>query len=374
MSQISTITWRKFGHHRVYFSSDSVSLGWLDMLTDAQVPVCETDAEQLRLAIAVWRHYGEPAEFSLGTSRSGGLGGQTDSSNGLTIDFLPPALVSVSEGPGCVSPPPLPSDQPAGTVTSPSAGAPPDDDAGWAMSLGAFSAGQSSSDRPVPTASGAPDLTWCGPLGWSDLSVNRAGAQAQQQAHRAREEQPIRSFLGRLMGAHTEERAWRIGAKGERLVAAQLQKLMRVDPRWRVVHSVPVGDRGSDIDHIVIGPAGVFTINAKHHPGGKAWVGGDTVMVNGHRHPYVRNSRFEAARAARLLSAASGVAVEVTGVVAFVGLEELRVKQTPGDVVIVSRRRLRDYLQQGPAALNPDLVAHLYEFARRSSTWTTGHR
>lgn len=41
------------------------------------------------------------------------------------------------------------------------------------------------------------------------------------------------------------------------------------------------GERGSDIDHVLIGPAGVFTVNVKHHPNSSIWVGGDTFMVNG---------------------------------------------------------------------------------------------
>jgi hypothetical protein len=101
------------------------------------------------------------------------------------------------------------------------------------------------------------------------------------------------------VGARTEERAWRIGADGEQAVAAQLTRL---GPSWRVLHAVRVGDHGSDIDHVVIGPAGVFTVNAKHHPNTSIWVGGDTFMVNGQRVPYVRNSRHEARRAARRLS------------------------------------------------------------------------
>jgi hypothetical protein len=104
------------------------------------------------------------------------------------------------------------------------------------------------------------------------------------------------------MRVHTNERAWRLGAAGEIRVGVQLDKLTRRDPRWHTLHSVPVGTRGSDIDHVVIGPGGVFTINTKHHPGAEIWVGGDTVLVNGVRQAYVRNSRHEAERAGRLLS------------------------------------------------------------------------
>jgi len=87
----------------------------------------------------------------------------------------------------------------------------------------------------------------------------------------------VRTFVARVFGVHTEERAWRVGAVGEEKVADRLAKLVTKDPRWRVLHAIPVGERGSDIDHLAIGPAGVFTINAKYHAGAKIWVGGDTL-------------------------------------------------------------------------------------------------
>ncbi|MBG6212216.1 hypothetical protein RCH23_000129 [Cryobacterium sp. CAN_C3] len=43
--------------------------------------------------------------------------------------------------------------------------------------------------------------------------------------------------------------------------------LSKLGPEWTVLHAVPVGSGSSDIDHVVIGPAGVFTINTKNHTG-----------------------------------------------------------------------------------------------------------
>lgn len=47
----------------------------------------------------------------------------------------------------------------------------------------------------------------------------------------------------------------------------------------------PSGAADADIDHVLVGPAGVFTVNAKHHPSASVWVGGDTFIVNGQRVP-----------------------------------------------------------------------------------------
>jgi hypothetical protein len=201
---------------------------------------------------------------------------------------------------------------------------------------------------------------------WVDLAGNRPGALAQEQATLHRDAAPVRTLLARVLHVHTEERAWRVGAKGEEAVAAQLAKL---DSRWLVLHAVPVGERGADIDHVVIGPAGVFTLNAKHHPGAKIWVGGDAVMINGRQVPYVRNSRHEAARAARLLSTACGFDVEVTGMIVPVGADDIVIRELPEDVQIVNRRRISSFLTHLPRRLDARVVEAVYAAARRSDTW-----
>ena len=179
----------------------------------------------------------------------------------------------------------------------------------------------------------------------------------------------MRHALARLVGARTNERAWRIGADGEEAVADQLAKL---GPQWRVLHAVRVGDRGSDIDHVVVGPGGVFTVNAKNHPHANVWVGGDTFMVNGQRVPYVRNSRFEARRAARMLTEHVGFPVDAIGVIAVMGAHKgLNIKAQPedGKVIVTQRKRISQLLLKLPPRLTAPEIDAIYEVARRSNTW-----
>jgi hypothetical protein len=56
---------------------------------------------------------------------------------------------------------------------------------------------------------------------------------------------------------------WSRGAQGEEHVGAILDGMR--DDGWFALHDVSVG-RGN-IDHILIGPAGIFTIETKSHPG-----------------------------------------------------------------------------------------------------------
>ncbi len=218
----------------------------------------------------------------------------------------------------------------------------------------------------TPRAESGPQAT---PPEWDDLATHRAGAMAREQALALKQSAPVRTFVARVLGVHTDERAWRIGADGEEKVAGQLEKLLRKDPRWRFLHAVPVGSRGSDIDHVVIGPPGVFTLNAKHHPGAKVWVRGDTLMINGQRQPYIRNSLHEAARAGRLLSTVCGFPVVVTGVVVPVGADDVTIKALPTDVHVINRMRLARWLGERPPVLSEETVDLIFDMARRSTTW-----
>jgi hypothetical protein len=204
---------------------------------------------------------------------------------------------------------------------------------------------------------------------WVDLAQNTAGAEARARAEQARDAAPLRTFVARALGVHTDERAWRLGAEGETKVGAQFGKLLKKDPRWQVIHSIPVGTRGSDIDHLIVGPGGVFTANTKNHPKAKIWVGGDTVMVNGQRQPYVRNARHEAARASKLLSQACGWQVRVEGFVIVVNADDLKIETPPADVHVMWRRQAVRWLRRRDEVLDQASLESIFEAARRSTTW-----
>ena len=201
-----------------------------------------------------------------------------------------------------------------------------------------------------------------------DFALNVAGAAARAKRQQVNMLAPIRNLIARALGIKTEERAWRIGAGGEAKVGRELDKL---GDGWRVLHAVEVGEHGADIDHIVIGPPGVISLNSKRHPRGKAWVGDHMVMVNGQRTDYLPKSRFEATRAARLLSHSCGWSLSVTSAIVFVDAAAFTVKQMPADVHVTTRRRLVGWLQSLPDTIDETTVEAIFATARLSTTWTT---
>ena len=137
---------------------------------------------------------------------------------------------------------------------------------------------------------------------------------------------------------------------------------------WCYLNSIPVGEE-VDIDTFVIGPGGIFSINAKYHRGARIWVGGDTIMVNGTRQPYVRNSRHEARKASRLLSRAIGEPATVHGLVVPVSANTFTVREQPNDVHVINRVRLIRHLRSLPETIDLAMVQRVFNVARLSSTW-----
>jgi hypothetical protein len=203
------------------------------------------------------------------------------------------------------------------------------------------------------------------PFDPDDLAQNRPGATLREKSIGIKRSHPVLVFILRLLGAHSDERAWRRGAEGEEEVAYQLRKL---GDGWRVIHSVPVGTGDTDIDHVVIGPAGVFTLNTKNHLGGRVSVNAKAIDVNGTYQPYIAKSRAEGKRATKLISAACGYYVAVRPLVVIMA-SDLRIKGTPQDVTVVGRKRISKWLAGQTPTLTKDSVDAIYAVARRRSTW-----
>ncbi len=303
--------WRRFGKDRLYVeSSEGLKVGFWDLLTDTGHPASPEDEPALTAAITSWKSQMSQPE-----------------------------------------------------ATAPAQGTQPDDP-------GRAPGPERQPLVPVPTLSVHDTVPEEMVRPWVDLATNKPGKEARERAQSARDAAPVRTVLARVLGVHTDERAWRIGADGEEKVAAQLAKVAKKNPRWRFLHAIPVGDRGSDIDHLIIGPGGVFTVNAKHHPGAKIWVGGNTLMVNGIRQPYVRNSRHEAQRAAKLLTATCGFPVLVEGLIVTVNAREFEVKSQPQGLHVTWRNNLAKWLLRHGDIHSDQTIEAIYEAARRSTTWS----
>lgn len=180
---------------------------------------------------------------------------------------------------------------------------------------------------------------------------------------------PARTGTQRFFGLSplsVESRPWYLGALGELEVGRLLDLL---GPGWFTIHAVPVGTAGSDVDHIVTGPGGVFTLNSKFHEGGNVWVASRRLLVNGQRTDQLRNAEFEARRVAKLLTQAVGKPVDVTPVIAIVAARRLTIRERPERVVVLAAPRIPRWMRTRASVLSADEVAELSRAMAAPSTW-----
>jgi hypothetical protein len=179
------------------------------------------------------------------------------------------------------------------------------------------------------------------------------GESAREQARKQREkaERLLRSA-----------EMWEKGAEGEQAVGAALSSL---GPNWFVLHDVRwPGRRFANIDHIAIGPSGVFVIDAKN------WSGAITV-----RHGVVRQNGYSREDAVAGC-ADSGIAVgelipehiaKVMPVLCFVG--DASVDGAARDVTLCTTSNLAERLLGSPVVMTSDEV---HDVAARLRVGTKG--
>jgi hypothetical protein len=154
--------------------------------------------------------------------------------------------------------------------------------------------------------------------------------------------------------------AWRRGATGERRTARLLDPLERHG--WAVLHDLAVPGSQANLDHLVIGPGGVFVIDSKQYRGrlqldasGRLWHG---------RYPFAPTLgavSWEADRAAQVLP---DPGVAVVPVVAVHGAQVPWGKVVIDGVPVVPARRLPSMLRELRAVLGPERVTGLANEAR----------
>jgi hypothetical protein len=158
----------------------------------------------------------------------------------------------------------------------------------------------------------------------------------------------------------SEAIAWRRGAAGERRTARLLGPLEQLG--WVVLHDLAVPGSRANVDHLAIGPGGIFVVDSKQYRGrlqldgsGRLWHGRYPLA------PTLQTVSFEADQAARVLP---NPGVVVVPIVAVHGAQVPWGKVVMTGVPIVPARRLPSMLRQLPAVLGPERVVDLADQAR----------
>jgi len=160
---------------------------------------------------------------------------------------------------------------------------------------------------------------------------------------------------------------WR-GSKGERVVGRRLARLGH--DGWDVLRAVQAHG-GDEVEHLVVGPPGVFTISTLYHRGARIRVGSQVVWVDDSIREYLRNARIEAASVARRLGETLGdLAVPVIPVLAFVDAAAIDTHDGHPDVLVVAGERLDAELRDCRGELSLPERDRIVAAAHRAGLWT----
>ncbi|MEU8751988.1 nuclease-related domain-containing protein [Streptomyces chartreusis] len=200
--------------------------------------------------------------------------------------------------------------------------------------------------------------------GIGDLAANRPGDAVRRKIVEL-EPNPLRRMLGRWSRG-SEIHSWANGLVGEQVTGRRLRRLRHHG--WFTLHAVQWAS-GADIDHLTIGPAGVFTINSKRHRGKAVWYGDAAITVNGTPTRHIPISQHEAQRTSAVLSRNCGMTVTVRPVISLVHAASLQVKGAAPPVLVLEVTELDRVLSGLTPVLSSDQVARIYEVVRDPTTW-----
>jgi Nuclease-related domain len=174
--------------------------------------------------------------------------------------------------------------------------------------------------------------------------------------------------------------ARRLGSRRERAehAAAKEEQRIRGDiadlpAGWFVMHAPDIDELGSDepsidplaIDHLAIGPAGVFMVYMQHRPGAKVWVSERTLTIDGRESELLRQARFAARRASGLLSDELSCGIIVQSVIVLIDAATVQMISHPADVHVRDQHDLRDWMCRQPGRLEPAVVRAIYDRYQR---------
>lgn len=206
-----------------------------------------------------------------------------------------------------------------------------------------------------------------------DTTATRGPAEAEVIEPPQRRALALLFSTARWFSSRTE-RADHAAWKEEQKIAAELADL---PAGWFVLQSLDnecFDHHDPDdlhVDHVVVGPGGVFTIYVEHQPGAKVWVSEHAVTINGCESNRLRRVRFEARRASGVLTDDCGFNVIVQSVLILIGASTMQTMSHPAEVHVRTEHDLRDWLCRQPPRLNSDMVRTIYDRALHAEVSTS---
>lgn len=162
------------------------------------------------------------------------------------------------------------------------------------------------------------------------------------------------------------------GNSGELRIGLKLNDLHKRG--WGVLHAIPLYGGRADIDHLLVGSGGVWTVNAKAHGNLPIKVIGDRMSVGRSLVDHVPAARREAAYVSRILKA-NGFDVPVHPAVALdlTSYTDFHVVREPEDVVVDLTACVVEAIASSEGVLDQPTINAVFALLRQRRVWESGH-
>ncbi|PUB21489.1 hypothetical protein C8K30_11432 [Promicromonospora sp. AC04] len=215
--------------------------------------------------------------------------------------------------------------------------------------------GTETSSVPVTVADALPYLRTGRLARGEDLTNNRPARHLIARRRAYFRQNTAAVLRGRLTGRPDEQhRALRRRITGARAGAKELWELVAHRPIWRVLQSVRADGGALELDQLVIGPGGVYTIHTVYRP---------TLPVTADA------AAYEARRTQEILGRATKVPITVRPVIVFVRADQPRVEGPRDGVEVLTDNELVPWLESRRAMLTERELEIVHLAARDRRTW-----
>jgi hypothetical protein len=198
-----------------------------------------------------------------------------------------------------------------------------------------------------------------------------AGQSLVEELLRQHEDHAPRSRLARMLGLSPLDAnglAWLRAAQSAMVVG---DILARLPEGYSVHHSLPIRNTAFWVDHLVVGPGGIFALSSKTRWDRDLTGSVRTIPIGNHTMPYLRDARFESAQITALLAAALPATAAVQPMIVLVNPHKIRLNRKPDSVTVIDSPRLRRWLVGRPRQFSAEQQAAVTAIIDAPATWRT---
>ena len=207
--------------------------------------------------------------------------------------------------------------------------------------------------------------------GTSPATGRFAGQSLVEELLRLQEDRAPRSRLARTIGISPLDAnglAWLRAAQAEMVVG---DILARLPEGYSVHHSLPIRNTAFWIDHLVVGPGGIYALSSRTRWDRDLTGSVRTIRVGNHIVPYLRDARFESTQITQLLAGAMPATAVVKPMIVLVNPHKIRLNRKPDVVTVIDSPRLRRWLVGRPRQFSAEEQATLTGVIDDAATWHT---